>query len=102
MKPKTAFLETWTESESGWGQRPDGCSIHLTKEDYKKYVDKYWAGMPNSVPDEYERPDSNLREIVLSEKLFKELKSKKSKNGIRLWQTQFRELKEKNEILFKN
>ena len=33
---KTAFLDTWTESESGWGQRSDGCSIHLSKEEYKK------------------------------------------------------------------
>lgn len=24
----TAFLDTWTESERGWGQRSDGCSIH--------------------------------------------------------------------------
>jgi len=98
---KTAFLETWTETERGWGQRDDGCSIHLTKEDYEKYVKEYWAGMPKEVPDEYERPDGNLREVVVSEKIFKKLKKLKS-NGFRYWKSEFRELKEKNEILFKD
>lgn len=97
---KTAFLDTWTESERGWGQRPDGCTIHLSKEDYKAYVKEYWDRMPNTVQDEYSRPDNNVREVVLSDSLQEKLN--KSKNGICLWQTQFRELKEKNEILFKD
>ena len=96
----TAFLDTWTESESGWGQRSDGCSIHLSKEHYKQYVEEYWDSMPDSVPDEYERPDSNLREVVISKNLFNKLS--KSKNGIRIYNTDFRELKTKNEILFKD
>lgn len=95
---KTAFLETWTESESGWGQKPDGCSIHLSKEDYKQYVKEYWDSMPDAVPECYERPDNGLREVVVSKKLYKEIE--KSKNGIRLWQSELRELKEKKEILF--
>jgi len=100
-KINTAFLDTWTESESGWGQRDDGGSIHLTKEDYKKYVEDYWSTMPKEVPHEYVRPDNNLREIVISDKLFKQLKKSK-KSGIRLWKSELRDLKEKNEILFKN
>jgi len=100
MKIKTAFLDTWTESESGWGQKSDGCSLHLTKEDYKQYVEAYWKTMPDSVPECYERPDGGLREVVVSDKLFKQIK--KSKNGIRLWQSELRELKESNEILFKD
>lgn len=40
-KMNTAILETWTESEAGWGTRPDGGSLHLTKEDYKKFIDDY-------------------------------------------------------------
>jgi hypothetical protein len=97
---KTAFLDTWTESERGWGQRSDGCTIHLSKEDYKDYVENYWAGMPKEVPDEYSRPDNNLREVAISDKLYEQVK--KSKNGICLWQTEFRESKDKNEILFKD
>lgn len=97
---KTAFLDTWTESESGWGQRPDGCTIHLTEADYKKYVNAYWNRMPKSVPDEYSRPDGRLREVVLSDKLFKEVK--KTKNGLLLWQSEFSKKKDSNDILFKN
>lgn len=55
-KLNLAFLDTWTESESGCGRRDDGCSIHLTKVDYKKYVEEYWAGMPEKTPHEYARP----------------------------------------------
>lgn len=95
---KTAYLETWTEM--GFGQRSDGCSIHLTPEDYKKYVKKYWDGMPDKVQEEYERPDSNLKEVVLSNSLFKKV-VKSEKFGIRLFQSDFEELKTKNEILFK-
>jgi hypothetical protein len=97
---KNAILDTWTESESGWGQKPDGCSIHLSKEDYKKYIKDYWDSMPDSAPVCYERPDGGLREIVVSNKLFKKIE--KSNGGIRLCESELREIKEKNEILFKD
>lgn len=97
---KSAFLETWTESEQGWGQKPDGGSLHLTKTDYENYVKDFWKDKPNSAPSIYERPDSNLREIVVSDALFNTIKE--SKYGIRLWQSELKELKAKNEILFKN
>lgn len=97
---KEAVLETWTESEAGWGQKSDGCSIHLTREDFKKYIDTFWKSMPEKTPSIYERPDSNLRDIIISDKLFKKIK--KSKNGIRFWQSEFNSLKESNEILFKD
>lgn len=100
-KINIAFLETWTESESGWGQRDDGCSLHISKEDYEKYVEDYWADMPKEVPHEYVRPDSNLKEVVISDKLFRKLKKSKH-NGIRLWKSEFRDLKDKSEILFKD
>ena len=94
-----AYLDTWTESERGWGQRPDGCTIHLSEEDYKTYVADYWSTMPDTVQDEYSRPDGGLREVTISDELLEQLK--KSKNGIRLWQSDFREKKESNDILFK-
>lgn len=46
----------WEESERGWGTRDDGYSLHATKNDAEKYVEDYWEGMPNCVPDEYSRP----------------------------------------------
>lgn len=94
----TAFLDTWTESERGWGQRSDGCSIHLNKQDYKDYIQEYWDSMPDEVPDEYERPDNDLKEVVISDELFEKLKS--SKNGIRLWKSELYKLRESKEILF--
>jgi hypothetical protein len=94
----TVLLETWTESERGWGQRSDGCSLHKNKDDYQKYVEKYWEGMPSETPDEYSRPDKNLREVVVSDELFEQVSS--SDNGIRLWQSEFRSKREKHEILF--
>jgi len=32
---------SWEESERGWGTRPDGCSLHLTKADFEIYLDNY-------------------------------------------------------------
>ena len=50
------FEIEWTESERGWGQRPDGFTYHKTEADAQKYVDAYWKTMPNEVPDCYSRP----------------------------------------------
>lgn len=97
---KTAILDTWTETERGWGQRSDGCSVHLTKDDYNVYVKKYWDALPDKTPDEYDRPDNSIRNIVIFDDLF--VKLQESEFGIRIWQPEFRELKEKNEILFKD
>ena len=94
-----ALLETWTESERGWGSRNDGCTLHLTKEDYKKYVEEYWKTMPDKVPDEYSRPDGNLKAVVISDDLLKSLNESK-KFGICLWQSEFREKKNSKEIMY--
>lgn len=62
----------WIESERGWGQRPDGYSLHLTAAHADTYQqdlrDRERAshrslGLPeNYVPDEYSRESS--RSIV--------------------------------------
>lgn len=54
-----AYRIDWTEYERGWGQRPDGSTLHLTKEDADAYIKEYWDGMPDrslGVPDEYSAP----------------------------------------------
>ena len=28
----------WTETERGWGQRPDGKSFHISMEEAEKYI----------------------------------------------------------------
>lgn len=78
------FYETWTESESGWGQRPDGCSLHVSKEERNKYVKEYWSEMPDETPVEYSRPDDNGKYIDIPDdhKIVNDLKKEKS---LRFW-----------------
>lgn len=92
-KTHVAYAVTWTESEAGWGCRPDGASLHLTQDDVQKYIKKYWDGMPDKVPHEYSRPDSSRGKLVkVSSKLHKQIKESK-RHGVRLWQHELREMK---------
>ena len=80
---RTVFCLIWEESERGWGVRPDGYSFHRTEADARAYVDDYWKTMPDSAPDEYERPSSStLYTYDVEEKVFRDVS--KSKNGIRV------------------
>ena len=100
----TLWMFTWTEYERGWGQRPDGCSLHLSKEDAKKYIDNYWkkqrAEDGGVVPHEYSKQDSDEpKEIIIDgrNKFYKRVAEAKKKRqlGIRLWQSELRELESK-------
>jgi len=93
---KIAVIDSWTEDESGWGCRPDGCSIHLTKEDYKSFVKKYWDGQPNETPKEYSHPDKNLKVIKVSKEFYEEIE--KSNGGIRLWESEYNSLEKYDKI----
>lgn len=50
----------WFEYERGWGQTPDGYSLHLNQADALKYIDQYWASQPDRLngmaPDFYVAP----------------------------------------------
>jgi hypothetical protein len=83
QKTCTVYFLRWEESEVGFTVRPDGFSFHLSKKDSESFVDEYWDGMPNEIPDEYSRPEisDKLYPIEVSENFF--AKVKKSKNGIR-------------------
>lgn len=72
----------WIESERGWGIRPDGYSLHLTREDADKYVDAYWSRMPDQVPDEYSRPDGEPYAFKVNKRTYADIKA--SAHGIRL------------------
>ena len=102
MKKFILILETWTETESGWGCRPDGGSLHLTKEDHGKYVKEYWDRQPDRVngqpPHEYSRPDNNLTPVEVSEKLYSQVSKAKKKFGVRYWNHELNTLEEKKEI----
>lgn len=87
-----AIIETWTESEAGWGTRPDGISIHKSKESYELYVENFWKDQPRETPNEYSRPDSRQRVATISDDLLKKLEE--SENGFRVWQHELKNLKE--------
>jgi len=82
---KTVIMETWTESESGFGQRPDGVSLHLTRDDYDAYVKDFWHGKGGGAPAIYTREDGNTTVVNVGQKLYNEIKN--TKNGLRLWES---------------
>lgn len=63
MTKKTLWRQNWLESERGWGIRPDGYSLHTTRGDVDAYIAQYWDGMPDTVPDEYSRPDGEPYQV---------------------------------------
>lgn len=75
------IVQKWEESERGWGTRPDGFSLHLTDADRKSYIEEYWDRMPNSIPDEYSRPNGTPYKATVDAATFDRVKA--SKNGIR-------------------
>lgn len=77
----TVVVQKWEESEAGWGQRPDGCSLHLSEEDRAAYVKAYWDRMPSSAPSEYSRPDGTPYLWDADEETYEQVKA--SKNGVR-------------------
>lgn len=82
----TVVVQDWTESEAGWGQRPDGFSLHLNKTQMEAYNAEYWAkekaGSGGVTPHEYSFPDGHdIADVPMI--VYDAIK--KSKNGIRAW-----------------
>ena len=91
----TVVCQEWLESERGWGQRPDGCSLHLSESDRQAYCNAYWEqekknNLEGYVPDEYSREAGHPTLLDVSDDLYEKIKN--NANGIRLWQHQYREL----------
>lgn len=70
------LCQEWTESEAGWGQRPDGYSLHIDMRTLKAYVEAYWGRMPAKPPHEYSYPDGNPYHCLVDGTLYVELKEK--------------------------
>jgi hypothetical protein len=98
-KLKEVVYVSWIETERGWGVRSDGCSLHLTKEDFKGFVEQYWSKMPDDVPDEYSRPAGGPEIAYVTQKLYKKIQE--SDKGIRLWKDEEGELVEKGDLVYK-
>jgi len=74
---------SWEESERGWGSRPEGCSLHLSVEDFNKFMKKYCKRLPKEVPDVYERPAGNPEVAYASRKLYRKIK--RNSSSLRLY-----------------
>jgi hypothetical protein len=77
--------QDWLESERGWGIRPDGCTLHLTRNHWETYIKEYWSRMPSEVPDEYSRPSGEPYGAMVGKEIYDRIAA--SKNGIALCQS---------------
>lgn len=71
-KSKTVFVQNWEESERGWGVRPDGFTVHTSKQQHIKYVAWYNETFNNQVlvPAEYTRVSGVPIEVEVDDDLF--------------------------------
>lgn len=85
MKP--IIIQFWTETERGWGQRPDGLTLHKTTQDRNDYVKYYNETFNNKdeVPDEYTFADGDGQLWMIDEELFNSLTNLDNQNYT--WQT---------------
>jgi len=77
------FVQNWEESERGWGVRPDGFTVHISRDQRDAYVDWYnqtFNDLPEA-PDEYTRISGDPFEIELYNKIAKRSMKKVSMDG---------------------
>lgn len=89
----TVVCQKWLESELGWGERPDGCSLHLTEEDRKLFCKEYWDYIHRTytkMPYEYSREDGHPKLIDIDHELYVQIKQ--SNCGVRLSQVAYNKL----------
>ena len=63
------FVVQWEEKERGWGNRPDGWSLHVSADEYHRYAEQYRNSLPQPLPEEYSVPveSSGLRAVDVPE-----------------------------------
>ena len=74
------WLQSWEESEAGWGTRPDGFSLHLTQEAAKEYADNFMKSqhdrLGDATPAEYDRPAGSPYEVNVNDEIFADIDEK--------------------------
>jgi len=75
MKKYPVVAQEWTESERGWGRRPDGFSLHLTNEACAEFIRRYNAKYNNEkeTPECYSFADGSPRVIDVGIKTYKKI-----------------------------
>ena len=94
------YFQRWEESERVWGVRPDGCSLHLSENFHKMYLNEIYTIRQGEmlVPDEYDRISGPLIECFISDNLFELVKER---NSLRLMEYEMNNLIKIEEIFFK-
>jgi hypothetical protein len=92
------IFQFWEESERGWGVRPDGCSIHLNKEELNNYIKDIYKNRGDEIPNEYDRIIGTPLECFISNKLYDELNQS---GHLRLLEFEKNNLILMEEIIFK-
>jgi hypothetical protein len=69
------LCQDWEESERGWGVRPDGYTLHLTRVDWADFVTGYnnTFNDERTVPDEYTRVNGQPRIVELDKEVYQKL-----------------------------
>ena len=76
-----AICQTWTESERGWGTRPDGHTLHLTLSDRDEWVRDHNARLPDETPDCYSRAAGTPYLVDIDANTFESLRGLKGTWG---------------------
>lgn len=81
MGPLLAVCQDWEESERGWGVRPDGHTLHLTREDRDAYVAGHAEVFRSDdvVPDEYTRESGRPRLVKVAAAVYQRLIDQRDK-----------------------
>lgn len=77
----TVLCQEWVERERGWGMRPDGFTLHLTKEDHDAWVKRHYARHTGPVPDEYTSTVGDPRMLAIDAAMYKNLTDNKESGG---------------------
>jgi hypothetical protein len=74
---KIIFYVQWTEYEKGWGQRPDGFTYAITKEQLATEIKRQAT---YDTPEEFSRP-SEVRQGIVTDELYETIN--KTSAGVR-------------------
>jgi hypothetical protein len=88
--PRTLIQQFWREYERGWGDRPDGYTLHLNEEGRERFVKEFLrkqdARAKGRIPDEFSKPDG-AQNVTVSVALYAKVRSEIEDDGETLWRT---------------
>lgn len=79
--PNQVICQLWEESERCWGVRPDGFSLHLTREDLHRFIREYNDTLPRETAPIYSRPVGEAYPAAVSDAVAAEIAAQ----GSGLW-----------------